>query len=91
MKQRTIDTEQRITGKVKWFSREKGYGFIQPDDGQDVFVHQSDIRGTGFQELTEGERVQFVIKRSPKGPQAANVVRLDSAQVKSLPAWLSPN
>ncbi len=91
MKQRTIDQERRTTGEVKWFSREKGYGFIQRDDGQDIFVHQSDIRGAGFQELTEGERVQFTIERSSKGPQAINVVRLDSAQVKSLPAWLSPN
>lgn len=83
--------EERTTGQVKWFSREKGYGFIRPEAGQDVFVHQSDIRGTGFQELEEGERVEFAIKSSPKGPQAINVVRLDSAQVKALPAWLTAN
>lgn len=67
---------ERITGTVKWFSRQKGYGFIQPEDGEDVFVHYSAIQGTGFRNLEEGERVEFTIEDSPKGPQAADVVKL---------------
>lgn len=70
---------ERITGTVKWFSRVKGYGFIQPDgEGQeDVFVHYSAIEGTGFRNLDEGERVEFSVEDNPKGPQAVNVVKLD--------------
>lgn len=67
---------ERITGTVKWFSRQKGYGFIQPENGEDVFVHYSAIRGAGFRNLEEGERVEFTIEDSPKGPQAADVVKL---------------
>jgi CspA family cold shock protein len=67
---------ERITGTVKWFSRQKGYGFIQPESGEDVFVHYSAIQGTGFRNLEEGERVEFTIEDSPKGPQAADVVKL---------------
>lgn len=67
---------ERVTGTVKWFSRQKGYGFIELEDGEDVFVHFSAIRGTGFRNLYEGERVEFTIEDSPKGPQAADVVRL---------------
>lgn len=66
----------RVTGTVKWFSRQKGYGFIQPEDGEDVFVHHSVILGTGFKNLEEGERVEFTIESSPKGPQATDVVKL---------------
>jgi len=63
---------------VKWFSRVKGYGFIQPDEegAEDVFVHYSAIAGEGFRNLDQGEHVEFTIEDSPKGPQAANVVRL---------------
>jgi len=67
---------ERITGTVKWFSRQKGYGFIQPEDGEDVFVHYSAIQGAGFRNLEEGERVEFTIEDSPKGPQAADVVKV---------------
>jgi len=69
---------ERITGTVKWFSRVKGYGFIQPDgEGQeDVFVHFSALEGAGFRNLNEGERVEFSVEDNPKGPQAVNVVKL---------------
>lgn len=67
---------ERIQGTVKWFSRDKGYGFIQREDGEDVFVHFSAIQAEGFRTLEEGERVEFTVEDSPKGPQAVNVVRL---------------
>jgi CspA family cold shock protein len=67
----------RVTGTVKWFNAEKGYGFIVRDDGQkDCFVHHSAIEGTGFKTLNEGERVEFEIVDGQKGPAAANVTRL---------------
>jgi CspA family cold shock protein len=67
----------RITGTVKWFSRVKGYGFISPDGGEkDVFVHYSAITGDGYRNLEEGQRVEFSIEDTPKGPQAAEVVDL---------------
>ncbi len=67
----------RSTGKVKWFSQEKGYGFIQQDNGPDVFVHHSQIQSKGFRTLNEGERVEFDVIEEPKGLKAQNVVRLD--------------
>lgn len=69
---------ERITGTVKWFSRVKGYGFIQPDgeNQEDVFVHFSAIEGSGFRNLDEGERVEFSVEDNPKGPQAVSVVKL---------------
>jgi cold shock protein len=62
-------------GIVKWFSQEKGYGFITPDDGsRDHFVHYSEIQGSGFRNLVEGQRVSFESQEGSKGPQAAQVV-----------------
>ena len=66
-----------LTGRVKWFNDAKGYGFIeQPDGGEDVFVHFSAITMEGFKTLTEGEEVEFELKQTDKGLQAANVARL---------------
>ncbi|MBT2404214.1 MULTISPECIES: cold-shock protein [unclassified Streptomyces] len=63
------------TGIVKWFNAEKGFGFIQQDDGgPDVFVHFSAIQTTGFKELAEGQKVEYSVTQGPKGPQAEQVV-----------------
>ena len=62
------------TGVVKWFSDEKGFGFITPEDGsKDCFVHHSAIQGSGYKSLAEGQRVEFDVTQGQKGPQAANV------------------
>lgn len=66
----------RMLGRVKWFSAEKGYGFLEQDGGGDVFVHYTAIKGEGFRTLNEGERVEFEVTEGTRGPQAANVVRL---------------
>jgi CspA family cold shock protein len=60
-------------GTVKWFNDQKGYGFITPEEGDDVFVHHSSIQGEGFKTLREGEEVEFEITDGPKGKQATNV------------------
>lgn len=67
-----------MKGSVKWFNAEKGYGFIQPDEGEDVFVHFSEIQGSGYKSLDEGERVSFEITQGAKGPQAVNVIKIES-------------
>lgn len=66
--------DERVTGTVKWFSNSKGYGFIERQDGPDVFVHYTAIRTEGFRTLEEGQGVEFDIEEGPKGLQAANVV-----------------
>ncbi len=63
-------------GKVKWFSNDKGYGFIAQESGNDLFVHHADIQGEGYKSLDEGQDVEFEIAEGPKGPQAKNVVKL---------------
>jgi CspA family cold shock protein len=63
-------------GKVKWFNEQKGYGFIERDDGTgDVFVHYADIQGEGFKALNEGDEVEFEVEQGEKGPKATNVAR----------------
>lgn len=61
------------TGTVKWFNDAKGYGFITQDEGDDIFVHFSEIRGDGFRSLAEGQKVEFEVTAGPKGKKAANV------------------
>jgi CspA family cold shock protein len=62
-----------LFGKVKWFNDSKGFGFIETEDGTDVFVHQSALQGTGFRSLAEGQKVEFDVTSGPKGQQASNV------------------
>jgi len=66
----------REVGTVKWFSNAKGYGFIQPDNGPDVFVHFTAIQADGYRTLEAGQRVEFTIEQSEKGPQASDVVKV---------------
>ena len=65
------------SGTVKWFNADKGYGFITPESGEDVFVHFSAIQATGYRSLGEGQLVEFDVTSGPKGPQAANVRLLE--------------
>lgn len=62
-------------GKVKWFSNQKGYGFITRDDGKDVFVHYSAVKGDGYKTLEEGQEVSFEVTQGPKGDQATDVAK----------------
>jgi cold shock protein len=62
-------------GKVKWFNNQKGYGFITPEEGKDVFVHYSALQGEGYKSLEEGQEVEFEIEQGPKGEQAKNVTK----------------
>lgn len=66
-----------MEGTVKWFNDSKGYGFIGREDGPDVFVHYTAIVGEGYRRLQEGDRVRFEIVQGPKGPQAADVAKVD--------------
>ncbi len=66
-----------MTGTVKWFNAEKGFGFIKVENGDDVFAHFSAIQGEGYKTLNEGQSVEFDIVETERGPQAANIVKLD--------------
>lgn len=74
---RQKEANRMARGKVKWFNDTKGFGFIQQESGEDVFVHYTAITGEGFKTLKEGEEVEFEITQGPKGPQASNVVKVD--------------
>ena len=65
-----------MTGTVKWFNSEKGYGFITTEEGQDIFVHYSAINSDGFKTLNEGDQVEFEVTEGDRGPQASNVEKL---------------
>ena len=78
---KVIDQKRRfqrlwVKGKVKWFNDQKGFGFITPENGKDVFVHHSAIQGEGYRSLGEGQDVEFEIVNGPKGEQAQNVVKI---------------
>ena len=66
----------KITGTVKWFNENKGFGFIERESGGDVFAHFSAIESTGYKTLAEGQRVEFIVTQGQKGPQAENIVAL---------------
>ena len=72
-----MSDEQR--GTVKWFNETKGFGFIQSDEGKDVFAHFSEIQTQGFKVLLEGQRVQFTVTQGKKGPQASNITIVNNA------------
>jgi CspA family cold shock protein len=67
---------ERETGTVKWFNARKGYGFIEREQGEDVFVHYSSIRGEGYRSIEEGQRVEFTVTQGEKGLQAEDVIAL---------------
>ncbi|MCC6453542.1 MAG: cold shock domain-containing protein [Caldilineaceae bacterium] len=69
-------SQQRLTGTVKWFSDQKGFGFLSVEGGKDVFVHHSAIESQGFRTLSEGDRVEFTLENGPKGPAAAHVRKI---------------
>ncbi len=76
-----METNGRTQGTVQWFSRVKGFGFIRPDgQEEDVFVHYSAIRGEGYRNLRDGQRVEFTMEDTPKGPQAVDVVGIESVE-----------
>jgi CspA family cold shock protein len=69
-----MEVHRMMNGTVKWFNAEKGFGFIETDGGEDVFVHFSAIQSQGYKSLNEGQRVQFDIEKGPRGNQATNVI-----------------
>jgi CspA family cold shock protein len=69
------------SGKVKWFNESKGFGFIEQDSGEDIFVHYTSIQGDGFKTLKEGQRVEYEVTQGPKGLKAENVVAEEPAEV----------
>jgi len=71
--------DNRVIGTVKWFNASKGYGFIERQDGSDVFVHYTAIQSDGYRTLQEGQQVEFAIEQGPKGLQAAQVVILQTS------------
>ncbi|MFQ6101811.1 MAG: cold-shock protein [Anaerolineae bacterium] len=78
-----MENSDRTLGTVQWFSRVKGYGFIRPDgQEEDVFVHYSSIRGNGYRNLDQGQRVEFTIEDTPKGPQAVDVAELGKEETE---------
>jgi len=77
----------RENGTVKWFNDAKGYGFIERDKGGDIFVHYRSILGSGFRSLTEGQRVEFNVEESERGPQARNVTKLGEPDVSAFNNW----
>ncbi|MGB3904594.1 MAG: cold-shock protein [Anaerolineae bacterium] len=79
--------EGRFEGIVKWFSDRKGYGFITPDEGKDVFVHFSGIRAGGPRSLWEGDKVDFAIEQDPRGPRAVDLVVIEAAERPSYSRW----
>jgi CspA family cold shock protein len=78
---------QVARGKVKWFNDAKGYGFIEQEGGEDVFVHYTGVRGEGFRTLHEGQKVEFDIEQDPKGPRAANVVVIEDTPEGESRSW----
>ena len=74
---------ERQTGKVKWFSRRKGYGFIEREGADDVFVHFSGIKGEGYKNLFEDQTVTFIIEDDARGPQAVEVIALDGPETNT--------
>ena len=80
---------ERITGTVKWFNGDKGFGFIEREGGKDVFVHFSAIQGDGFRNLQEGQKVEFNVEQGPKGPQASNVTMSNQLDKKEPDAFAS--
>ena len=77
---------ERQEGTVKWFSRRKGYGFIEREGADDVFVHFSAIRGEGYRNLFEGQKVEFTVEDDARGPQAADVIALDGPDPATPPS-----
>jgi CspA family cold shock protein len=75
-KKKSGESKQMVNGTVKWFNDSKGFGFLEQENGEDVFVHFSAIAGDGFKSLAEGDKVTFEVVKGPKGLQAANVTRI---------------